>query len=679
LIGVDYPGTELNVTYTYGTNPAAFDLGRLTGITRDGATVAYAYDRFGRLTQDGGLTFGYDKNGNRTSVGYPGGVAAGYTFDFADRESTLAVTSSSGTQPVVTASSYLPSGPLASLDLGNGNAETRSHTTRYFPQAIALDAARDRSYTFTTDAVGNVTSIAEAVECLSDVTLENRTVTGTEVHQSCATVTAGPAFTVAAGGSLTLRAATSVVLENGFSVASGASFSAGTDPDLDGSTWTFAHQDTSYFLTAATGPWGDLAWTYDRIGNRLTETRDGWTDTYVYTMNGKGGRTPRLSAIDLAVGGTRSFEYGPAGHLETVDSAGNVVDFDYDAGGRLEQAVRESTSTPFTYDGRSYLDQAGSEADATGATRPVYSSGGVLHTLTQRVTAGDPGETHHVFHFDGRPVAQLSIENGAETWRYLTTDHLGTPWVATDAAGAELWHGPFDPFGRDRWAGTNLAAAEEDVFLRFPGQWDDEAWLEATRGAEVYYNVHRWYGSQLGRYSRPDPVPLADARFVDEVVLSVYAYARNQPFGFTDELGLLALAPGTRCDNFNEIVLGLQELTRNGCCTDFFRQLGADLPSIVSGVPPFLKTFPTPPPAQIPQRRGLFLCGQEPHSIQIVQKFCNDRRFFNGRRVRMAVVSTLHELAHYADCNFNRNRFPGEEGQEAEKACFGRILSGDIN
>ena len=528
---VDYPEADLDVTYTYGTDPAAFELGRLVGITRNGSTVAYAYDRFGRLTQDGDLTYGYDRNGNRTGVGYPGGVAASYTFDFADRESTLAVTGPAGSQPVVNSSAYLPSGPLASLALGNGNTESRGFTTRYFPESVALDAARDRSYTFTTDAVGNVTSITEGVECLADVALDNHTVTGTEVHESCATITAGPAVTVAAGGSLTLRGATSVVLRDGFSVAAGAAFTAGTDADLDGSTWTFDYQDTAYFLTSATGPWGELAWSYDRIGNRLSETRDGWTDTYVYTTNGTGGRTPLLSEIQLAVGGTRTFTHGPAGHLAQVSSSGNVVDFSYDAAGRLDQADRLGTVTPFAYDGRSYLIAAGSEATATGASHPVYSSAGLLHSLTQRITASDPGESHHVFHFAGRPVAQLSVDGATETWRYLTTDHLGTPWIATDAAGAELWHGPFEPFGRDRFAGTNLAAAAEDVFLRFPGQWDDEVWLEATRGAEVYYNVHRWYQPGTGRYTSPDPTPIP-------LYVNRYAYVESDPINWTDSLGL---------------------------------------------------------------------------------------------------------------------------------------------
>lgn len=529
---VDYPGADLDATHTYGTDPLLFEVGRLTGIERGGETVAYAYDRFGRTTADGDLSYGYDENGNRTLVGYPGGVAASYTFDFADREATLTVTSPAGMTPVVTVSSYLPSGPLAALSLGNGVTETRAFTTRYFPQSIALDAARDRGYAYTTDAVGNVTSITETVECLADVVLENRSVTGSEAHQSCDQVLAGPALTVEDGASLTLRAATSVVLRDGFSVATGATFSAGNDPTLDGGTWTYGYQDIDYFLTSATGPWGDLAWTYDRIGNRLGETRDGWTDAYAYTPNGTNGNTPLLASIALAVGGTRTFTHGPAGHLTQVAASGNVVDLTYDAEGRLSLADRLGNTTDFTYDGRSYLAEAGEEDGPLGATRPTYSSDGLLHALTQRATGSDPGEAHHLFHFAGRPVAQLSTDAAAtETWLYLTTDHLGTPLVATDAAGAEVWAGPFEPFGRDRWAGTNLGASEEDVFLRFPGQWDDEVWLEAMRGADAYYNLHRWYQPAMGRYTRPDPLGL-------EAGLNLYVYVEGNPLNYFDPRGL---------------------------------------------------------------------------------------------------------------------------------------------
>jgi len=36
---VDYPDDTLDTTYACGTDPMAFDVGRLVGITRDGETV----------------------------------------------------------------------------------------------------------------------------------------------------------------------------------------------------------------------------------------------------------------------------------------------------------------------------------------------------------------------------------------------------------------------------------------------------------------------------------------------------------------------------------------------------------------------------------------------------------------------------------------------------------------
>ena len=67
------PDPALTITYTYGSTPAQFDVGRLTGIARNGQTIAYTYDRFGRVLQDGSLIYGYDKNGNRSTITYPGG------------------------------------------------------------------------------------------------------------------------------------------------------------------------------------------------------------------------------------------------------------------------------------------------------------------------------------------------------------------------------------------------------------------------------------------------------------------------------------------------------------------------------------------------------------------------------------------------------------------------------
>jgi len=92
VVEADYPDDTLDTAYAYGTSPMDSSLGRLIAISRNGEPVEYAYDRFGRPTQDGALSLAYDANGNRSDVGYPGGVSAAYTFDHADREETLSVT-----------------------------------------------------------------------------------------------------------------------------------------------------------------------------------------------------------------------------------------------------------------------------------------------------------------------------------------------------------------------------------------------------------------------------------------------------------------------------------------------------------------------------------------------------------------------------------------------------------
>jgi hypothetical protein len=57
---------------------------------------------------------------------------------------------------------------------------------------------------------------------------------------------------------------------------------------------SFTYQDHQYFLTQATGPWPALAWTYDKIGDRLTETQTGEPLPFTYTYS---GTTPKLLQI----------------------------------------------------------------------------------------------------------------------------------------------------------------------------------------------------------------------------------------------------------------------------------------------------------------------------------------------------------------------------------------------
>ena len=104
--------------------------------------------------------------------------------------------------------------------------------------------------------------------------MSNQTVSDVEVFESCATLHAGPDLTVAATGEVTLRAADRIVFYDGFHVEAGGRLDADIDPTLTGDvTKTYGYQDVDYFLTSAAGPWGSQSWTYDKIGNRTSETR----------------------------------------------------------------------------------------------------------------------------------------------------------------------------------------------------------------------------------------------------------------------------------------------------------------------------------------------------------------------------------------------------------------------
>ncbi|MGE0641742.1 MAG: RHS repeat domain-containing protein [Thermoanaerobaculia bacterium] len=175
----------------------------------------------------------------------------------------------------------------------------------------------------------------------------------------------------------------------------------------------------------------------------------------------------------------------------------------------------------------------GPEETTTYAT---YDSSGRLHQLAREGGAAPVS----IFYFAGRPVATWDPDPDVQ-FRLLTTDHLGTPIHQMTLGGTTDWLGGFEPYGGD-FAG----AANAGLFLRLPGHWNDGTWTDAALGTEISYNVHRWYESGTGRYTRPDPLgPKGDR--------NRFSYAEARPTIFLDRTGLKASiadeAPGAACRN----------------------------------------------------------------------------------------------------------------------------------
>jgi RHS repeat-associated protein len=243
------------------------------------------------------------------------------------------------------------------------------------------------------------------------------------------------------------------------------------------------------------------------------------------------------------------------------------------------------TATDLLYDGRGLLRR--SSATAPGSTDfseadPLYSSEGLLlaRRVQSQTTHGGGGdeetppvtdvadETTYLFYFAGRPIAQLrrsASPPDADRLLYLATDHLGTPVLATDELGQTVWEGGLDPFGTpyafaepvpgdeppcttdDCAAAASVSTASATVesagiFLRFPGQWDDASFGSSGLRGGVYYNLHRWYEGQTGRYSQADrflPLSWKDP--------NPYVYSRNRPLALTDPKGLFVIDPSCDC------------------------------------------------------------------------------------------------------------------------------------
>ncbi len=482
---VSYSGDPtLTTTFAYDATTATgtFPIGRLSSISKGSGTagivIAYTYDLFGRTLQDGALAYGYDGNGNRTAIVYPGNVTACYGYDVADRQASLAYSTSAGanacqgaTTPIVVSTPAAPTvyyagGPLQQIHLANGLAETHTFDQRYYPTGIT--AGTLLAWTYATDAVGNITAINPG------------------------------------------RA--------------------------------FGYQDFQYFLTQANAPtfWGTRTWAYDTIGNRLSEDRGGGAkDIYSYQANAANpqGDTPLLKTITLAnSGGTKYLAYDLAGNVTLEASPTSHLDLAPDAAGKLGRMTEETrrTSSTLAYDGRGFLAKARNAVTDCGpvVTSPTYGSEGLLYQRQQQnLFTGSITAQTRVFYFAGRPVAQLDGAPVQGMLTFLSVDHLGTPILATSNATVAIWSGGFEPFGRDF---TTPSAQSAGVFLRLPGQWDDPVWDGKQLNSGLYYNLHRWYAPALGSYSAPDAAHLG-------VIAALYNYALERPTKFVDRLGLFAL------------------------------------------------------------------------------------------------------------------------------------------
>src|SRR2546427_1258000 len=293
LTVIDYPGTAADTTFAYDNGD------NRTSMSSPPVAFAYTYDGANRLTQQGETTggttyttrYGYDGQGNVTNLTYPTGRVIAYTYDSANRVSSLTGYVSSVT--------YHPSGAMAGLTFANGKVTTIDHDNRYRVSTLRTPSVLSLTYSY--DGVSNVTSI---VDGLNGDRTRSMTYDNVDRLASASGIWGSMSFAYDALGNRTSK-----ITSGGTTTYSYSSNRLATATGAEADTYAY---DPNGNLTSIRG----LALAYD-FANRLTSVNGG---TVAYTYDGDG---KRVKKVNTATGKTVLYHYDRAGNiLVETDGAG---------------------------------------------------------------------------------------------------------------------------------------------------------------------------------------------------------------------------------------------------------------------------------------------------------------------------------------------------------------------
>ncbi|WP_408606805.1 RHS repeat-associated core domain-containing protein [Catenuloplanes japonicus] len=269
--------------------------------------------------------------------------------------------------------------------------------------------------------------------------------------------------------------------------------------------WTEADWGCATPQRAGTDPYR-LSWSYDKTGNRTTQTVHGasatTTDTYVYPAAG-GPRPHAVSSI-----GADTFTYDNAGNTTGRTVGGVSQTLTWDAEGRLATATQGTDQHGYVY------DAAGNRLlRRTPGAVTLYLPDGT--ELTLATATGQVDGTRYYAH-NGETVGVRTITGLTRQ----TADHHGTSSVSATADNVVTRRRSL-PFGEPR--GTDPAWAGDKGFV---GGTKDPTGLVHLGARE--------YDARTGRFISQDPV--IDVH--DPQQMNGYAYSNNSPATFSDPDGL---------------------------------------------------------------------------------------------------------------------------------------------
>ncbi|MCC6132476.1 MAG: RHS repeat protein, partial [Acidobacteria bacterium] len=242
------------------------------------------------------------------------------------------------------------------------------------------------------------------------------------------------------------------------------------------------------------------SWSYDAIGNRLTNTVNTTTQNYTYLKN---GQNP-LNGQKLANDGSNAYTYDFNGNTLTRTGHG----FAYDAENRLTSITgNETASYTYDYQGRRI-------SKTVGAVTTTYLYDGL--NLIAETAAGQTS-----YFLNGAGIDETLAMSRAGQISYMSSDGLGSVVATNDPAGAVSHSLVFDA-----WGNTKSELGTRTHPFTYTGR-------EVGEANTLFYRA-RYYTATTGRFTQEDPIGF------DSGTISLYSYVGGHPTSSIDPTGLAA-------------------------------------------------------------------------------------------------------------------------------------------
>jgi RHS repeat-associated protein len=466
------------------TETFAYDaVGNLVQKTESDITTTFIYDQIYQLMEvlypDFSVSFDYDVNGNRTLMTDPAGTTS-YTYD--ERNRCTSETRTINGVPYIITYAYDAGSRVIAASYPDQSAITYEYDSLNRLTAIPGYA----QFTFDTDSLISSTTYSNGTVTNYDYDNCHRPVSISTLKNDSDLLSLNYQYDPV--GNITQMEYNQLLPD----------FQQMESTEIFGYDWLDR-------LISAEGDYGSLSYSYDGVGNRLSQ------NDQMYTYN---------NMNELVSINSTTFSCDDNGNTLTKTDGTDTWSYTYDKRNLLAEVVKnQQVIAQYTYDGdgrriqkREWIE------DLQNYQTIVYCYSGLNIIYEKNITTNQ--EATSVYGPTGRIAKKVSGLTD-----YYHTDHLGSTRLITDESGNPVTAVNYTPFGE------SVSHGEDDTFL-FTGKERDSSGL--------YYFGSRYYDSETGRFLTRDT---KGGTMKTPQTLNKYIYCLNNPLKYIDPTGNNAETP----------------------------------------------------------------------------------------------------------------------------------------